>query len=630
MYNIQLVNITSFAFIPLALHYLKVVIEDDSDLSDQCMVNIFEPVDPDNIEQIATDLFKKNPELIGFSMYVWSSHKGIALARELKRLKPEVKIVVGGPDVTPVAREFMCQHQDCIDFLVLGEGEFTFKELVSVLSKGDLNDHRLSQILGLCFFSVDGFFVENQRRHIIENLDEIPSPYLTNSIDLKKEKRTVLLETYRGCPFICSYCYYPKDFGKLIHSFSLERIDNELEEIFKHDNASILLMDPTFNVPPERAKKILRLIAKYNQSSETIIYTELRVDLLDEEIIHLLKKAKFKLVEIGLQSSDRDVLKGVARTQNIERIVKNAKTVRSLGIKILTQVIAGLPGDTPEKFLKSIDFALTVDSYKIDVYQLQLLPGTPLLSKASELGLVFDDRPPRLIKATREMTEKEIDRCMRLSSLISYFYNNKVLHFLYIAACKKLDINFSELLDQHLSWIEKHGWEEFLSILKQLNLKREGFHLGRLEGWLNDSRKFVYDFFVHLFSDLDNKESVIKELIKLNFYLSLDFSSSILKMKKLFPNKDGFHINMVVKNQIDYDLASLIGFSFVKTDVNEIIFFPDLENNFLTSFNGYFKKVLVYSSVKKDSFLSNQNFVDVSLVNTIKEQSLFRDHFIIV
>ncbi len=629
MYNIQLVNITSFSFIPLALHYLKVVIEDDSDLSSQCRVNIYEPVDQNNIEQIAIDLVESNPELIGFSMYVWSSHKGIALARELKRLKPEVQIVVGGPDVTPVAREFMNQHQDCIDFLVLGEGEFTFKELVNELVKNDFSDERFGQIQGLCFFNEDGFLIENERRHIIENLDEIPSPYLSKSIDLNTEKRTVLLETYRGCPFICSYCYYPKDFGKLIHSFSLERIDNELKEIFKHETSSILLMDPTFNVPPARAKEILRLISKYNQNSDTIIYTELRVDLLDEEIIHLLKKAKFKLVEIGLQSSDRDVLKGVARTQNIERIVENAKTVRSLGIKILTQVIAGLPGDNPEKFLKSIDFALTVDSYKIDVYQLQLLPGTPLLSKASELGLVFDDRPPRLIKATREMTQEQINRCMRLSILISYFYNHKVLHFLYNISVIKLNISFSSILDQHLSWIEQHGWEEFVLILKKLDLKRERFHKDRLEGWLNESQKFVYDFFVHLFSDLDNKELIIKELIKLNFYLSIDFSSSILKMKKLFPNKNAFHINLVIKNEIDYDLASLIDFKFVKTEINEIIFFPDLENNFLTSFNGYFKKVLVYSSVNKDNFFASHNVIDENLVNMIKEKNLVRDHFII-
>ena len=180
----------------------------------------------------------------------------VDICNSVKKRNPQVKVIVGGPDVSSVPRKTLEKYSS-IDVIVCGEGEETFRELIHYWEDiGELKiNTNMNSIDGLAFRDKDEIIITN-KRPFIDQLDVIPSPYLNGCVDLNKESRTILFETYRGCPFKCSFCYYPKDYGKLLHKFSMNRVRDNIREILSSNVKEIFLMDPTVNIPKKREKEI--------------------------------------------------------------------------------------------------------------------------------------------------------------------------------------------------------------------------------------------------------------------------------------------------------------------------------------------------------------------------------------
>ena len=462
--QVDLIDLTS-DYIPLSLFYIKSYAETDPLISRASRIDVVVPQDATNAARTAAEIVARKPDIVGFSCYIWNMLHTMEIARLVKQQAPETTIVVGGPDVSSVPKKALDTYP-WIDVVVRGEGEETFRELLCHwLERGrPAVEPGLRAIQGLGFRD-GGEIVLTDKRPFLENLDVIPSPYLNGCIDLKTEKRSILFETYRGCPFKCSFCFYPKDYGNLLHSFSMERVRNDLRDILASGAKSVFLMDPTFNVPPKRAKEILRFIAENRRSDDLSVTVELRVDLLDQEFMGLLKQAGISVVEIGLQSSNDAALRAVDRKQSMRKITENVHYLQSIGIEVVFQLIFGLPEDTYEDYLDSLDFCVGLDATKIEPYRLQLLPGTPMYDNAELLGLEFVDRGDRKIIRTRTMSKEDIERAEMLTRLLECFYDDKVARDAFKWLARHLGTSFARLLEDYMTWrltlpSERVAWRE--------------------------------------------------------------------------------------------------------------------------------------------------------------------------
>ena len=193
----------------LAHGYLKAYAEKDQFIRDNASIQIIDfDVEKNDIRQVLFYLAKEAPAIIGFSCYCWSINKILDLSRYLKQDNPETKIILGGPEVGPAAEKYM-QENPSIDVIIRGEGEITFTEVLSSFLGAS---KPLDQVSGITYRAMDGI-VTTEPRPLLTNLDEIPSPYLSGI--LKPRNEVTYIETYRGCPYRCGFCYEGKNFSDL-------------------------------------------------------------------------------------------------------------------------------------------------------------------------------------------------------------------------------------------------------------------------------------------------------------------------------------------------------------------------------------------------------------------------------
>ncbi|MFB0565909.1 MAG: radical SAM protein, partial [Candidatus Aminicenantaceae bacterium] len=265
--------------IQLALYYLKAYFNKYSTFTDSVEIEVIPFLPRQKPADTAKKLTEKNPDILGFSCYVWNIIDTLKICRYVKKAVPKVRIILGGPEVSPRATEILSNNRS-VDVVVIGEGEETFKEVSEYFLFGRKSLETIDGIV----YRVAKKVIPNKKRAVIEDLDTIPSPYLQGLIDMNKYQ-SISTETHRGCLFRCHYCYYHKEFNQ-IRYFSLPRVERELAFILKKNPIGVYFMDPTFNADKERAKEVLRTFIKYNKT--TRLHLELRAEFLDEETVELL------------------------------------------------------------------------------------------------------------------------------------------------------------------------------------------------------------------------------------------------------------------------------------------------------------------------------------------------------
>lgn len=445
--------------IQLALYYLKAYFIRNSAESNSVNIHILSFLPSDRIESIIYQINKKKPHIIGFSCYVWNITNILKIARYIKEHLPNVKIVFGGPEVSPRAFKLIKNYK-FIDIVVIGEGEETFKELLELWlnNKCDLNT-----VDGIVSRKEDKVLINN-RRLPIPNLDEIPSPYLGKFIDDKdlKSNRSIPLETMRGCVYKCHYCYYHKEFSN-IRYFSLWRVERELKYLLKKEPREIYLMDPTFNINAKRAKQILKLFIKYNK--KTNLHVELKAELLDKEMIELLYQAKTNHIEIGVQSTNRKTLKLINRQFDAVSFKKNILLLNKKKIVYEIQLIDGLPGDNYKSLKKSIDWLFALRPPQIKIMRFMLLPGTYLRQQAKVFKIKYNLYPPYYSIKSDTFSREDLIRVGDLRKTIRFLYNGTFFKNFIFAMVEKLGLKFSTIFEEWNSWMKKeHG--QFLHLLE--------------------------------------------------------------------------------------------------------------------------------------------------------------------
>lgn len=428
----------------LALAYLKTYFLKYSEFSKRINILVLSLSINDKDEDVIERLANLKPEVIGFSCYVWSINKILVLSRKLKKASPGLKIVLGGPEVSPQANELLKQETS-IDAVVVNEGEETFKELIEnwLMLRRDLN-----AIKGISF-KRNGEIINNPPRDLINPLGRIPSPYLNKVIAF--DKKNAVLETMRGCGFSCGYCYYNKQFKNLRY-FPLERIKKELKLLLESNVGTIYLMDPTFNLKKGRSIEILDYFLKFRKNSK--LHLEIKAEFLDEELVEKLYRAGIEFLEIGLQTINKKALKNVRRSFDPRLFRRNINLLNKRNIKYSIQLIVGLPGDDYEGFKASLDWVFGLEPPLIEIFKLMVLPGTSLRSNSRHFKIKFEIAPPYFVRRSFSFSSKELEKMENLGKTALFFYKYLFSYRNISLLCRLLGLSFSGLCEEWQEWQE--------------------------------------------------------------------------------------------------------------------------------------------------------------------------------
>jgi radical SAM superfamily enzyme YgiQ (UPF0313 family) len=353
-----------------------------------------EVVDLFGDKALLASIVERKPDVLAMTLYMWNVGRSLFIAANVKKLRPDTVVLVGGPEVTE-DNTWVLRHP-AVDAGVFGEGESRIACMLHALCHGE----DTSGIPGT-FRKQGKEPVPNWERALPWDLDSAAYPYLDRKIGPSRDG-TLFLETVRGCPYRCRYCYYHKAFqGTRCHSPS--NVTQVLDLAYDPKSAvrEMYLMDPTFN-GHAGFRALLRDLTERRERKEVTLHTELRADLLTREDVRLLKQAGLASAEVGLQSTNPAALCRAGRAGDPEKVARGVTFLKQAGIDVTTGIILGLPDDTAGGFSRTLEWLKQTGAYSVvHPFMLAVLPGTDFRESAESLGLVYDPRPPYYVRSTR-------------------------------------------------------------------------------------------------------------------------------------------------------------------------------------------------------------------------------------
>lgn len=379
----------------LAVRYLTQYCRETADCSfAECTIN--EP-----FMQVLQKLYSANARIYGFSCYIWNISYILRLAEDLKRIKPECKIFLGGPEVSFRAQELLDKYS-FLDCIVCGEGERSVKKLLQS-------------------FPQERCVVQGE---LSEDLEEIPFPYTAEDlVEIIAGEKLVYYETARGCPFHCSYCLSSATEG--VRSVSVNRAKREIKQLAEAGAYTIKFVDRTFNVNRARALELWEYCASL--PGDTKFHFEIGADLLDEESIAFLRTVspeKFQF-EIGVQTTNPQTIGAISRSMDLERLKSNVRALRATGnIHLHLDLIAGLPYEDYASFSNSFNEVYALRPHALQLGFLKLLHGCALRTEAEGYGMIYSAAAPYEIFQTKEMSYRDIIHLHEIEDVLERYYNS--------------------------------------------------------------------------------------------------------------------------------------------------------------------------------------------------------------
>lgn len=365
---------------------------------------------------ILADLALQEPDVVGFSCYIWNIELILPLISNLRKVCPKTTIILGGPEVS-FDTEYWLQTYPAIDFLIAGEGEEALRRFLEEYDKstGELSPTQLRSIPGLVYRG-EGVVIQNQQEPL--DLSTIPPIYQGDLSGLKN--KIVYYETTRGCPYRCAYCL-SSVMGR-VREFPRDRSKDELRQLASIGVEQVRFVDRTFNYDAKRAYDLLEFMIDLDTT--TRFQLEVSGDILTEPILELLKRApenRFQF-EIGVQSTFEPTLEAVFRRSDLERlreVVQFLKTETT--VRVLLDLIAGLPEEGFWRFGESFDYVYSLRPDRIHLGFLKLLRGSRLRAEAEDFGCVYTDHAPYEVLYTKDLSFKEIQRLKLIEDLVDKY-----------------------------------------------------------------------------------------------------------------------------------------------------------------------------------------------------------------
>lgn len=505
---------SKFIHSSLSIRYLKEYVRDIIE------VDIKEYTINQNIDFIVSEIYELNPDLVGFSTYIWNVNEILKVCEALKIVKPDIKILLGGPEVSYDGIQTL-KENPFIDFIIYGEGEETFREFTESLIDGRRG---FQGIEGLIYWDGKNI-IKNPPRHLIQELDNIPTPYENASDEFKN--KIVYFESSRGCPFNCRFCLSSTIRG--VRYFSLDRIKMELDNLIQSGVKQVKFIDRTFNANKNYSMEIMNHIIKRNPKGMNFHF-EVTAHTLDREMLDFLSGVKEGLFqfEIGVQSTNPKTIEAIGRTTDIEKLKNITKEIKSYrNIHQHLDLIAGLPYEDYHSFKSSFNDVYEIRPEKIQLGFLKLLKGSELREEEKKYGFKYLDIPPYEVLETDYIEYSEIIKLKRIEDLVEKYYNEGYFkHSLeYIIDTKYV------------------GAFEFFEDFSSYWISKDHHHVA-------NSRVKLYDILARYykykgFDDFD----IFRELIRFDFV----FNNKSSKMPDIIKNKDvnkkGIDIHAVLKDE---------------------------------------------------------------------------------
>ena len=362
-------------------------------------------LNPRTAGEVAEDVLRCGPRVVGFTVYDANFTLSIALARALKRRQPDVRVIFGGPSASFCAEEILARHPD-VDACVLGEAEETGAGIFAWLVDG----HSADDVPSGVAIRRDGKVVVPELPPLVGTtcptlaahslLDAAPSPYLSGMLE---DGRTGVL-TGRGCTHHCQYCCFAALGRKKLRLHSIDRVLEELEWIAAHqrrtgDRYIVPIHDDAFTLLPPRATSLCQAIV--DRKLDLVLSCITRADTIDEDLLKLMRQAGFVSLAFGLESAVPSVLRAMgkvrppdyhdpdlaAEREFVERVRDSVASAKKLGFNVGVSIILGLPTETAEDGAATLDLVRTLP---VDFYMhnfLWVFPGTPLWDTHDRYGI---------------------------------------------------------------------------------------------------------------------------------------------------------------------------------------------------------------------------------------------------
>ena len=344
---------------------------------------------------IAEKILLEKPKILGLGVYIWNTQLTHQVITILKKVEPDLVIVLGGPEVSyetesqPICRD--------VDYVIRGEADFEFYSLCKTILDDPSRVTRPKVIQGQ-----------------LPEIKKIALPYSYYSEEDIKN-RTIYVEASRGCPYRCEYCLSSLD--QSVRNFDLNLFLGAMENLIQRGARSFKFVDRTFNLSISSSTSILKFFLERIHLG-LFLHFEMVPDRLPNELQELIRQfpAGALQFEIGIQTWSPEVAKLVSRRQNYEKIKENFKFLtQETGVHIHADLIVGLPGETVESFALGFDEVTALGSHEVQVGILKRLKGTPIIRHDSEWEMIYQEHPPFQVLQTKTMSFQELQKMNRFA-----------------------------------------------------------------------------------------------------------------------------------------------------------------------------------------------------------------------
>lgn len=418
---------------------------------------------------IVSDLYQKKPDIIGFSCYIWNIEETIRVIRMFKKVSPNTKIILGGPEVSYDVHDWLKRIQE-IDYIIMGEGELSFKQLLHYFH-GNLS---LEEVPGIAYLKNEKVIIHPAAPKI--DLRNMPSPFRFEEDLPHIPKRIAYIETSRGCPFNCQFCLSSIEVG--VRYFNREKIKEDIRYLMEHGVRTVKFVDRTFNISRSYAMEMFQFLIDEHKPG-VVFQFEITADIMRPEVIQFLNdnapKGLFRF-EIGVQSTNDLTNDLVKRRQNFQKLSRTVKMVKEGGkIDQHLDLIAGLPEEDYMSFRKTFNDVFAMRPEELQLGFLKLLRGTGLRLQAKQYGYQYIDLAPYEIFANNVLNFDDILHIKQTEDILEKYWNdhrmNSTIEFL---VTEVFDTAF-DFFQEFGSYWDEQGWSRIGHQLEDLFTRLLGF-----------------------------------------------------------------------------------------------------------------------------------------------------------
>jgi radical SAM superfamily enzyme YgiQ (UPF0313 family) len=361
------------------------------ELQESATICEFENAQP--AKEIAEALLIQAPSVVGFGVYIWNAVRTHEVVSILKKIKPELVIVLGGPEVS-----YEYEDQELVracDYLITGEADRAFADLCRVLMRGERPAERVIHAGLPALESVTlpySFYTDNDIAH-----------------------RVIYVEVSRGCPFTCEFCLSSVDIP--VRQFDHKAVLAELERLYARGARSFKFVDRTFNLNVRTSTSILQFFLDRMEPG-LFVHFEMVPDRFPPALRQIVSQfpAGSLQLEIGVQSLNPDVGVRISRRQDVAKLIDNLRFLRTeTAAHLHVDLIVGLPGEDIDSFASGFDQLVALDPHEIQVGILKRLKGTPIARHTDEFVMRFSDDPPYEVLSTRDLSFLDLQRMERFA-----------------------------------------------------------------------------------------------------------------------------------------------------------------------------------------------------------------------